>query len=214
MTCQHLHSIPTSMYLYIMKCLDTRERIVERMFTHIQRCGFQGLRADKVVADMDITKGALYHYFPNKQAIGLAVIDEIIAPHYLAFYLELNRNNNSPIVQLQNHLNDLKAMATSENINFGCPLNNLIQEMSPINENFRKHLKWVVDQMHRATADALLQGKENGFVLHSVDTDAVAHFFLASLEGSYGMAKVHQNVEIFHASIDTLILMLDKLRKN
>lgn len=202
------------MYLCVMKNMDTRERIVERMFAQIHRCGFQGLRADKVVADMDITKGALYHYFPNKQSIGLAVIDEIIAPHYLAFYHQLSRNNDNPIVQLQNHLRDLKSMATSETISLGCPLNNLIQEMSPIDEDFRKHLKSVVDKMHQAIAHALETGKYNGFVLKSIDTNALAHFFLSSLEGAYGMAKVHQSAEIFHASIDTLIMMLNGLQEN
>ena len=34
------------------------------------------MRLDDVVAATGLTKGALYHHFPNKQALGYAVVDE------------------------------------------------------------------------------------------------------------------------------------------
>ena len=58
--------------------------------------GFQGLRADKVITEIGITKGARYHYFPTKQSIGLCIIDEVIKPMYLTFYNELDVWQHNP----------------------------------------------------------------------------------------------------------------------
>ena len=103
------------------------------MFADIHKNGFQGLRADKVIKDLDVTKGAVYHYFPSKDSIGLAVIEEILEPNYLKFYNDLDIFEGNPIDMLQFHLKDLSRMATEESISLGCPMNNLVQEMSPLN---------------------------------------------------------------------------------
>ena len=210
---KNLRDIPTSMYLCTVKNADTRERILGRMFSDIHKYGFQGLRADKVVAEMDITKGALYHYFPSKQSIGIAVIDEIIRPHYLAFYRELNQSVAHPVDLLQGHLQELTGMCTTDSIALGCPLNNLIQEMSPIDETFRVRLKSVIDTMHQTVADSLRRGQQSGFIRPDVNPVDTAHFFLATLEGAYGIAKVQKSVAVFKATLDVLSQFLNTLRK-
>ena len=201
------------MYLCRMKNADTRERILNRMFMDIHKNGFQGLRADRVVADMDITKGALYHYFPSKQAIGIAVVDEIIRPNYLAFYRDLDQSAAHPVDQLKAHIELLSNKCTDENIALGCPLNNLVQEMSPIDEDFRLRLKSVVDGMQRSAANALRRAQDAGTLRDDVDADAVAHFYLSTLEGAYGIAKVQKSVAVFRSSMSMLILFLESLRK-
>jgi TetR/AcrR family transcriptional regulator, transcriptional repressor for nem operon len=201
------------MYLCAVKNTDTRERILHRMFTDIHKNGFQGLRADKVVSEMDITKGALYHYFPSKQAIGIAVVDEIIRPSYLTFYRELDQSADDPITMIQAHIAMLSQRCDSENIALGCPLNNLIQEMSPIDEDFRRHLKYVVDAMQQSVANALRRGQTQGLVQDDMEAEAVAHFYLSSLEGAYGIAKVQRSVAVFRASLQMLIYFFDSLRR-
>jgi TetR/AcrR family transcriptional regulator, transcriptional repressor for nem operon len=201
------------MYLCAVKNTDTRERILHRMFTDIHKNGFQGLRADKVVAEMDITKGALYHYFPSKQAIGIAVVDEIIRPSYLTFYRELDQSTDDPITSIQAHIAMLSQRCDNENIALGCPLNNLIQEMSPIDEDFRRHLKYVVDAMQQSVAAALRRGQARGLVREDIEADAVAHFYLSSLEGAYGIAKVQKSVSVFQTSLQMLIYFFNSLRK-
>lgn len=55
---------------------DTRTQILERIYQAVRLHGFQGMRADKVVIDLGITKGALYHYFASKLELGYAIVDE------------------------------------------------------------------------------------------------------------------------------------------
>jgi len=200
------------MYLCSMQLANTRERILTQMFLDIRKNGFQGLRADKVIAEMDITKGALYHYFANKQAIGTAVIDEIIRPNYLRFYSELDRWEGNPIDKLQEHLKFLSDQATDSDIALGCPLNNLVQEMSPLDEDFRLRMKSIVDKIHSATAAALLRGQASGLVRDQVNPDQIAQFVFAGIEGAYTLAKVRRDAAVFQSNMKLLSQFLDTLR--
>ncbi len=191
---------------------DTRERILTRMFHDIRKNGFQGLRADKVIADMDITKGALYYYFPNKQTIGAAVLDEIIEPQYLQFYRALDASRANPIDELQQHLQFLMQMATAEDISLGCPLNNLMQEMSPLDEVFRLRMKAIVDAIHRSTTIALQRGQAAGLIKANVKAEPIAHFYFAGIEGAYAIAKVRKDVAAFQSNLGILSSFLDTLR--
>ena len=195
-----------------MQATDTRDRILQQMFYDIRKNGFQGLRADKVIAEMDITKGALYHYFPNKQAIGTAVIDEIIRPIYLEFFHELDRSTAHPVDKLQEHLQFLAAKATNEEVALGCPLNNLVQEMSPLDEDFRLRMKSIVDTIHRSIASALRRGQEVGKVRSDINPEQVAQFYFAGIEGAYSIAKVRKDAAAFCGNMAMLGQFLDTLR--
>jgi TetR/AcrR family transcriptional regulator, transcriptional repressor for nem operon len=200
------------MYLCGMNTTDTRERILHQMFTDIRKNGFQGLRADKVVADMGITKGALYHYFSNKQEIGTAVLDEIIRPNYLAAFRRLDQYTGDPITFLQEHIDHLAQAATDEDIALGCPLNNLAQEMSPLDEAFRLRMKQIVEQIEHSVAAALERGKVNGYVREDADSKALGRFFFSSIEGAYSMAKVIKSVEAFRQNMQLLKTFLQAYR--
>lgn len=200
------------MYLCGMNTTDTRERILHQMFTDIRKNGFQGLRADKVVADMGITKGALYHYFSNKQEIGTAVLDEIIRPNYLAAFRRLDQHAGDPITFLQEHIDHLAQAATDEDIALGCPLNNLAQEMSPLDETFRLRMKHIVEQIEHSVAAALERGKLNGYVREDADSKALGRFFFSSIEGAYSMAKVIKSAEAFRQNMQLLKTFLQVYR--
>lgn len=200
------------MYLCAMQTADTRDRILNQMFLDIRKNGFQGLRADKVIAELNITKGALYHYFENKQAIGKAVIDEIIRPNYLRFYQELDGWEGHPIDKLQSHLRFLSDNATSQDVSLGCPLNNLVQEMSPLDETFRLRMKAIIDKIHQSVAAALVRGQQAGQVRNDVQPDQMAQFFFAGIEGAYVLAKVRQDAAAFKANMSILAQFLDTLR--
>jgi len=200
------------MYLCAMQTPDTRQRILHEMFFDIRKNGYQGLRADKVIAEMDITKGALYHYFPNKQAIGCAVIEEMIRPNYLRFYQELDRWQGHPINKIQEHLRFLADKATDEDAGLGCPLNNLVQEMSPLDEDFRLRMCSIVDAMIHSMATALRRGQAAGQVRPDIATEDMAQFIFASTEGAYATAKVRKEARSFQSSMVILCSFLDGLR--
>ena len=190
---------------------DTRAQILERNFQAVRLHGFQGMRADKVITDLGITKGALYHYFPNKFELGYAIVDELVAPAYISSWRPFEEATEKHLDALVACLEFHKQRATEEDIRLGCPLNNLVQEMTPLDEGFRTRLQAVVHGMHASLERGFRNAQAAGTVTTVVDPSQTAWFVLSCLEGSYGMAKAAQSLRVFNTSIDQLITYLRTL---
>jgi len=174
--------------------------------------GFQGLRTDKVIKELGITKGAFYHYFSNKQEVGYCVVDEIISPQYLGHWRQLNRYAGHPVDGIIERLESLQQGIPGESIRLGCPLNNLIQEMAPLDEGFQKRLKNITGGMYQAIKDALLRGQGQRLVQAEVDADQTAYLVLSSLEGAFGIAKSFQSRVPFDGAMEALKKYLQGLK--
>lgn len=55
---------------------NTRQRILEAAIKVFSRKGYHDTRVDEIVEASKISKGGIYFYFPGKQEIFLAVVDE------------------------------------------------------------------------------------------------------------------------------------------
>lgn len=185
--------------------VDTRQLILEKNFESIHLNGFQGTRADKVIRELGITKGALYHYFPSKFALGYSVVDEIIAPHYIREWQFLKTYEGNPADGISQALQQMIAHATPQNIRLGCPLNNLMQEMSPLDEGFRVRLQRILNGMQQLIAEALQTGQQNHQIRSEGDASQTAFFIISAIEGCYSIAKALQSKEVFEQSMRQLI---------
>jgi AcrR family transcriptional regulator len=57
----------------------TRELLLQATFREMYRSGYQSADLDAILASTGVTKGSLYCHFDNKETLGSAVVDEIIA---------------------------------------------------------------------------------------------------------------------------------------
>jgi AcrR family transcriptional regulator len=191
---------------------QTRARILEAAFMQMYRSGFQGMRLDEVLASTDLTKGALYHHFPNKRALGYAVVDEVIIPTMEAVWLQPLKNTADPLAALISVVEELPGKKPPEMIQYGCPLNNLAQEMSPLDEGFRQRLDYAFCVWHDGTQDALERAKLKGQIREDVDCDEAATFVMAALEGCIGIAKNAQSLDRLQVCNRGLIQFINSLR--
>jgi len=173
----------------------TRQRILDAAFMEIYRNGFQGMRLDDVLVVTGLTKGALYHHFPNKRALGYAVVDEVILPMIEAMWLQPVKNAANPLQGLITVIEQLPDNKPPEVIQYGCPVNNLAQEMSPLDEGFRQRLDYIFRLWHDVTEQALERARQQGRIRDDVDCDETATFILAAVEGCIGIAKNAQSKE-------------------
>ena len=183
---------------------QTRDALLRAAFCEIHRNGFQGAGIAQILDSAGLTKGALYHYFPTKQLLGLAVIDEVIAPRIEQLVLEPLRNSTAPMQTLLDILLNIGDQVGEDAILLGCPLNNLMQEMSPLDEMFRQRLDTVLTQWRATLEAALLGGQRQGIVRLDIDCAAAALFVLSAWEGCMGVAKTMQSVALFKTCMHQL----------
>ena len=193
--------------------MDTRTQILNKNFEAMCKHGFQGLRTDKVIAELNITKGAFYHYFPNKNSIGYAVVDEIIYPHYTGCWSNLIQEDAHVVDTFIATLTTILGFNNAENVHLGCPLNNLIQEMSPLDADFRKKLLKVTSKIRDLITEALQYGIENNQIKADINVEQTTIFILSAFEGSYSIAKIFQSYPALEYSFNQLFEFIKTLKQ-
>ena len=178
--------------------LDTRGRILTAAYREIHVNGFQSASLSNILARTGVTKGALYHYFPNKTELGYAVVDEVIARRiYLSFIEPLLRFDDPIDGFIELIQNAGKAFSLTD-IELGCPLSVLAQEMASIDEGFRTRLTAIYDQWHSSIATVLERAQREGRIIATVDPYAMAVTIAAIMEGALCAAKVAQDMNKMH----------------
>ncbi len=175
---------------------ETRQKILMAAFTEIHRVGFQAASLQNILKSTGLSKGALYHHFPNKNELGYAVVDEIIHESVLEMWINPLTHQKDPIRALQHIIIDAGEQMTMEDIELGCPLSNLSQEMSSIDEGFRQRLEKTYSTWRKAIEESLEHGKANGYVAKKLNAKQFSAVFIATLEGCIAMAKSAQDISL------------------
>lgn len=182
----------------------TRGRLLEAAFDEIYRSGFQAASVAEILGNAGMTKGALYYHFPNKHALGLAVIEEVIQERLASDVFRPLQAAEHPLKVLLEILQKKGERATQETMVRGCPLNNLVQEMSSVDAMFRAKLSGILLQWQTVLREALVQGQHRHEVRADVDCEGAALFILASWEGCIGIAKNRQSITVFRHCLTEL----------
>jgi TetR/AcrR family transcriptional repressor of nem operon len=190
----------------------TRAALLEAAFWTFYRNGYQASSLDDVVTSAGVTKGALYHHFSDKAALGYAVVDEIVRSWMLARWVEPLRGMRDPISAMQAILADIATSTEDEIVRNGCPLNNLAQEMSTVDEGFRVRLERVLTDWRLGMADALREGQKAGTVRADIDPHHVALMIAAFAEGTMSVAKMMRDRGALESNAGALNDYLETLR--
>jgi TetR/AcrR family transcriptional repressor of nem operon len=94
----------------------------------------------------------------------------------------------------------------------GCPLNNMAQEMSPLDEGFRKRIDKLYCLWRKTYADAFAAGVKAGKVKKSVEPASVAALIVASQMGIWGTGKSTRSLQLMTQAGEAVCSYLDSLR--
>ena len=192
----------------------TRHRLLQAAFREVYRYGFQSAGIDTILAATNVTKGALYYHFESKEALGYAIIEEIVATLTRdRWMLPLQRSKDKdPIDTL---IGIVRAIPhRPSDVKGGCPLVNLAQEMSQLDEQFRKRLERIFHAWQEEIAMALRRGQSQGAVRRDLVPEKTASFLIAIVEGYEVLAKNAQDTKVWNTGIRNIVGWLRSLRAN
>ena len=188
----------------------TRERLLRAGFQEVYRTGFQSASIDTILAATNVTKGALYYHFDNKEDLGHAIVEEIIAKLTVNKWLIPLQRSKKPIDTLIGIVQ--KTSVRPEDVKGGCPLVNLAQEMSPLDEQFRKQLEKIFCEWQEGIAIALRRGQTQGAVRRDLVPGETAGFLIAMYEGYTLLVKNAQDAKLWNVGIRNIVGWLKSLR--
>ena len=189
----------------------TRERLLQAASREIYRSGFQSASLDTILTSARVTKGALYHHFNNKEALGYAVVEEVISPNVRGTWVRPLQSVKDPIDALIGIVRRLSVRP--KDVCGGCELNNLALEMSPLDAGFRKRLEIIFDAWREAAASVLREGQIKGSVRRDVEPTDAAGLLIAMVEGYGSLGKNAQDPKVIKAGIKNIVGWLRSLRQ-
>jgi len=188
----------------------TRDRLLQAGFREVYRSGFQSASVDTILAATNVTKGALYYHFDSKEDLGYAIVEEIIAKLPEDKWLRPLQRGKNPIDAL---IRVVQATSVRrEDVNGGCPLANLAQEMSALDEQFRKRLQTIFHAWQEGITTALQRGQSQGTVRRDLVPEETAGFLIAMYEGYVMLAKNAQDAKVWNVGMKNIVRWLRSLR--
>lgn len=178
---------------------DTRSRILAsaRELFHSRSYGDVGIK--DICSLAKVPKGSLYHFFPSKQDLAMAVIEDMADDWAHGFVAEAFDQALPPLERLD-YLVDAayywqKAAKDIEGRMPGCLFGNLALEVSTRDEVIRAKISAVFAKAAQRFRETLEQAVSRGD-LEPLDVDATAMAMLAYLEGVILLAKTHNDPEL------------------
>ena len=188
----------------------TRDRLLQAGFREVYRSGFQSASIDTILAATNVTKGALYYHFDSKDDLGYAIVEEIIAKLPHDNWLRPLQRGKNPIDAL---IGIVQATSVRpEDVKGGCPLVNLAQEMSALDEQFRKRLETIFHDWQEGITTALRRGQSQGTVRRDLVPEETAGFLIAMYEGYVLLAKNAQDAKVWNVGMRNIVGWLRSLR--
>ncbi|HEU4884449.1 MAG TPA: TetR/AcrR family transcriptional regulator [Longimicrobium sp.] len=191
----------------------TRQKILDAAFAEFYRHGFQGASLNRIVRGAGVTKGALFHHFAGKQDLGYAVVDKVIEPLLMRRWLGGLAGAADPLSVMQDSFRTFAGQdVESGHFVDGCPLNNLAQEMSPLDEGFRGRIDALYDRWRTTFAAALRKGMAAGAVRPDAAPEGTAALLVASQMGIWGTGKSSRDATLMLQACEAVCGYLEGLR--
>lgn len=185
-----------------------RGRIVDAAQKTIHERGYHGSSVDEILTRAGATKGGMYHHFPDKDALGAAVIHE-----RLRAMVETRWGGDEWHADPLSYLRTAMDGVHDEHLLRGCPVNSLAQEVSFHQEALRQELAAVFDRWIELLTAGVAAGIEAGTVRADVDPREVATYYLAVWEGAVSLAKTNRRgVSFVRRAVAPMRAWLESLR--
>ena len=189
---------------------QTRHKILEVSADEIHKKGFTATSLSCILARCEISKGALYYHFKNKMELGYAVFEEVYAPAFIAHW-QPPVEAEDPIEGLCKYFSEMSNNMSCDELVCGCPLNNLCQEMSGVDEGFRIRILAMQQQLNLLISTNLARVSQK--LQPDLDYSQVAYFIVSTFHGSSSLSKSSLNKELFEKVIKELCRYIRQLKR-
>ena len=186
---------------------DTRNRILSVAARLFEANGFEGTAVAAILREADVNSGSLYHFFPSKEALLVAVLEKYVEVLEPALLGAAERAADDPIERVFALLELYRGRLLVSGFSRGCPVGELSLEIASRFPGAR-HLvddyfeSWTgrVESWFVAAGDRLPSG---------TDRHALATHALSVLQGAVMQARVASSIDPFDDSVSQLRLLLD-----
>jgi TetR/AcrR family transcriptional regulator, transcriptional repressor for nem operon len=190
----------------------TRGRILLAALELFATKGYQSTSIADILQRAEAHSGSLYHFFPTKQDLLLAVLESYrdgIEPMLLE---PAWRDVVDPIERVFALLAAYRRALAATDCTYGCPIGSLALELHEPDPSVRELLAANFDGWVRHVASCFDAARAR--LPRGVDPRRLAIFALTTMEGGVMQARTHRSPAAFDASVEALRDYLNRLESD
>ncbi|MFC8923108.1 TetR/AcrR family transcriptional regulator [Cellulosimicrobium sp. NPDC057127] len=176
---------------------DTRDRLVSITRDLVHGSTYADVSVEDVCRAAGVNKGSLYHFFPSKHALGLAVLEHNWAM-MRSLLDEAFDADAPPLERLDHFLSAYVAMMRSMRERLGvvpgCPIGNLAAELSAHDPAMRARVAEVLAAWTDRVASVVRDAQARGEVDVGLDPTTAARGVVACVQGFGVLAKAEDDL--------------------
>ena len=174
--------------------------------------GYGSTSIADILSRSQVNSGSLYHYFPGKQDLLVAVLEtyrEGIGPMLLE---PAWSGVADPIERIFALLGKYRQLIVETDCAYGCPIGSLALELHEPDPVVRERMAQNFDAWTAAVRACLEEAGDR--LPQGFDFQAHAEFVLTVMEGAVMQARTHRNVAFFDRSVAQLRAFFDALTES
>jgi len=191
---------------------NTRSRIVFAAMELFWEKGYSSTSVADLLSRADVNAGSLYHFFPGKQDVLIAVLEAYrdgIGPMLLE---PAWRGIDDPIEKIFALLARYRTHIVDTECTYGCPIGSVALELHEpdpaVRELLAANFRSWIDAIH----DCLLQAGTR--LPLGLDRVALAELVLSTMEGGVMQARTFRDVASFDRSVAQLRAYFERLERD
>ncbi|HSZ74409.1 MAG TPA: TetR/AcrR family transcriptional regulator [Rhizomicrobium sp.] len=186
------------------KDTNARTRLLEGAVTIVRKKGYEATTVDDLCAAAGVTKGAFFHHFKSKEALGVAAADHWSRMTSELFGAASYHQYADPLDRVLGYLDYRKQLLKGDVSEFTCLVGTMVQETFESSPAIRDACRASIFN-HTAKLESDIAEAMRVRGIHAEWTpESLALHTQAVLQGAFILAKAKNGAEIAAASIDHL----------
>jgi TetR/AcrR family transcriptional regulator, transcriptional repressor for nem operon len=192
--------------------LEARQRILDAAHRLFYTSGLNAVSMDAVAAAAGIKKANLFHYYPSKESLELAVLD--YAAHDMNERIaNVARQSFDPVGAVQRIFDEAAGLMRQSDCSGGCFFGNLAQETADGNETIRQKVAEHLQAWTTALAAFLDRWRQAGYFREDFQPHVAAQAILSLLEGALLFCKASKSPEPVASAKHLAVAYLEAVRE-
>ena len=198
------------------RATPVRERILDAAHDLVLAHGFSATTVDAVLAAADASKGAFFHHFPSKRALGHALVERYAAGDRAVlerFMGTAEASTDDPAEQLVEFVRGFERAADEMALSQqpGCLFVSFVYEQVPDTDDVRPLIIDSIEHWRARIADKLIAARAAGRLPDDVDVSSLADHVFTTFEGAFILARATDDASHVRAQLGHLRRYLELL---
>jgi TetR/AcrR family transcriptional repressor of nem operon len=170
-----------------------REKILTEGLRVVHEHGFAGASVRDIVEAAGVPQGSFTNHFVSKEAFCLEILDRYFEDVRATIQSTLRNDSLPPLKRLRAYVDAQIKYLNRVGWRNGCLVGNFSAEVTDHSEVIRKRLVEIYEELRQAVAYCLKAAVKLGELPRKTDSDELAGFLIASLQGAILQSKTERS---------------------